>query len=65
MDSLITFAIAAAICLFFLSGYLRKLKTREKRAHEAAKKGTIYSEGPRARSLITTRNQCVQLIYCR
>jgi hypothetical protein len=41
MDSLITFGIAAAICVFFLVGYLSKLKTREKRAHEAAKKGNI------------------------
>ncbi len=64
MDSLLTFAIAAAICLFFLFGYLRKLKTREKRAHEAAKKGTIYSEGPRAQHPQIDANSCIGCATC-
>jgi thioredoxin reductase (NADPH) len=64
MDSLITFGIAAAICLFFLFGYLRKLKTREKRAHEAAKKGTIYSEGPRAQHPQIDANSCIGCATC-
>jgi thioredoxin reductase (NADPH) len=64
MDSLITFGIAAAICLFFLFGYLRKLKTREKRAHEAAKKGTIYSEGPRAQHPQIDVNSCIGCATC-
>jgi thioredoxin reductase (NADPH) len=64
MDSLITFAIAAAICVFFLFGYLRKLKTREKRAHEAAKKGTIYSEGPRAQHPKIDANSCIGCATC-
>lgn len=64
MGSLITFAIAAAICLFFLFGYLRKLKTREKRAHEAAKKGTIYSEGPRAQHPKIDANSCIGCATC-
>lgn len=64
MDSLITFGIAAAICLFFLFGYLRKLKTREKSAHEAAKKGTIYSEGPRAQHPQIDANSCIGCATC-
>jgi len=64
MDSLITFAIAAAICLFFLLGYLKKIKTREKRAHEAAKKGTVYSEGPRAQHPQIDANSCIGCATC-
>src|SRR5260370_2184519 len=64
MDSLITFAIAAAICLFFLFGYLKKMKAREKRAHEAAKKGTIYSEGPRAQHPQIDANSCIGCATC-
>jgi thioredoxin reductase (NADPH) len=64
MDTLITFAIAAAICLFFLLGYLKKLKTREQRAHEAAKKGTIYSEGPRAQHPHIDANACIGCATC-
>jgi len=64
MDSLITFAIAAAICVFFLFSYLSKLKTREKRAHEAAKKGTIYSEGPRAQHPKIDANSCIGCATC-
>jgi thioredoxin reductase (NADPH) len=64
MDSLITFAIAAAICLFFLFGYLRKMKAREKHAHEAAKKGTIYSEGPRAQHPKIDANSCIGCATC-
>jgi thioredoxin reductase (NADPH) len=64
MDSLITFAIAAAICLFFLFGYLKKMKDREKRAHDAAKKGTIYSEGPRAQHPQIDANSCIGCATC-
>ena len=64
MDSLITFAIAAVICLFFLLGYVRKLKVREQRAQEAAKKGTIYSEGPRAQHPRIDANSCIGCATC-
>lgn len=64
MDSLITFSIAAGICLFFLWGYLRKLKTREKRAQEAARKGTVYSEGPRAQHPQIDANACIGCATC-
>jgi thioredoxin reductase/Pyruvate/2-oxoacid:ferredoxin oxidoreductase delta subunit len=64
MDSLITFAIAVVICLFFLLGYVRKLKVREKRAAEAAKKGMIYSEGPRAQHPRIDANSCIGCATC-
>jgi thioredoxin reductase/Pyruvate/2-oxoacid:ferredoxin oxidoreductase delta subunit len=64
MDSLITFAIAAVICLFFLLGYVRKLKVREQRAREAAKKGRIYSEGPRAQHPRIDANSCIGCATC-
>jgi len=64
MDSLITFAIAAGICVFFFLGYLRKMKAQEKRAHEAARKGTIYSEGPRAQHPKIDANSCIGCATC-
>jgi thioredoxin reductase (NADPH) len=64
MDNLITLAIAAGICLFFLFGYMRNLKTREKRAYEAAKQGTIYSEGPRAQHPQIDANSCIGCATC-
>jgi hypothetical protein len=64
MDNLITLAIAAGICLFFLVGYMKKLKTRETRAHEAAKQGTIYSEGPRAQHPRIDANSCIGCATC-
>lgn len=48
MDTLITFLIGAAITLFFLGRHLRHLKRREERARQAAEKGTLHSDGPRA-----------------
>src|SRR5579885_1603916 len=64
MDSLITFAIAAAICLFFLLSYVKKVKTREKRAEESEKKGTVYSEGPRAQHPHIDANSCIGCAAC-
>src|SRR6202521_608530 len=48
MDTLITFLIGAAVTLFFLGRHLRHLKRREERARQAAEKGTLRSDGPRA-----------------
>src|SRR6202163_2117624 len=64
MDSLITFAIAAAISLFFLVGYLRKLKRTEARAREAAKKGELYSDGPKGQHPRIDTNHCIGCGTC-
>ncbi len=48
METFIAFLIAALITLVFLRGYLKNLKRREKRAHQSAEKGKIFSEGPRS-----------------
>ena len=64
MDSLITFAVAAAICGFFLLIYVRKLNVREKRAQEAAKRGAVYSEGPRAQHPQIDANACIGCATC-
>jgi thioredoxin reductase (NADPH) len=64
MDSLITFAIAAAITLFFVLGYLRSLKKREARAREAAEKGKLFSEGPKAQHPHIDTNYCIGCATC-
>src|SRR5438309_9911185 len=64
MDSLITFAIAAAICLVFLLNYVKKLKARERRAEEAAKKGAVYSAGPSAQHPHIDANACIGCATC-
>src|SRR5438309_3543573 len=64
MDSLITFAIAAAICLVFLLSYTKQLKARERRAEEAAKKGAVYSAGPSAQHPHIDANACIGCATC-
>jgi putative YpdA family bacillithiol system oxidoreductase len=64
MDSLITFAIAASITLFFVAVYLRKLKKRDARAHEAAKKGQLFSEGPKSQHPHIDTNNCIGCGTC-
>jgi thioredoxin reductase (NADPH) len=64
MDSLITFAIAALITLFFVVGYLRNLKKRDTRAREAAEKGKLFSEGPKAQHPHIDSNYCIGCGTC-
>jgi putative YpdA family bacillithiol system oxidoreductase len=64
MDSLITLAFAVAICGFFLLLYLRKLKIREQRSQEAAERGAVYSEGPRAQHPQIDANACIGCATC-
>src|SRR4030081_88382 len=64
MDSLITFAIAAAITLFFVVTYLRNLKRRDARAHEAAEKGKLFSEGPKSQHPYIDTNYCIGCATC-
>jgi putative YpdA family bacillithiol system oxidoreductase len=64
MDSLITFAIAAAITLFFVVTYLRNLKKRDARAREAAEKGKLFSEGPKSQHPHIDTNYCIGCATC-
>jgi thioredoxin reductase/Pyruvate/2-oxoacid:ferredoxin oxidoreductase delta subunit len=64
MDSLITYGIGGIICFFFLMLYLRSLKKREARAHEAAEKGKLYSEGPKAQHPHIDNNYCIGCATC-
>src|SRR6478672_5835350 len=64
MDTIITYAIGGIICLFFLMGYLRNLKKKEARAREAAEKGKLYSEGPKAQHPHIDTNYCIGCQTC-
>jgi len=64
MDTLITLAIAAAICAFFLRGYLKSLKVREQKAQQSAEKGKLMSEGPRAQHPHIDVNYCIGCQSC-
>src|ERR1700739_3034988 len=64
MDTLITYAIGGVICFVFLLIYLKSLKKREARAHEAAEKGKLYSEGPKAQHPHIDNNYCIGCAKC-
>jgi thioredoxin reductase (NADPH) len=64
MDTLITFAIGGLITLFFVAGYLKSLKKREARAREAAEKGKLFSEGPKAQHPHIDTNYCIGCATC-
>src|SRR3954470_564710 len=64
METLITFGIGAIICFFFLMIYLRSLKKRETRAREAAEKGKLFSDGPRAQHPRIDNNRCIGCATC-
>jgi thioredoxin reductase/Pyruvate/2-oxoacid:ferredoxin oxidoreductase delta subunit len=64
MDTIFTYGIGGIICFFFLMFYLRSLKKRERRAHEAAEKGKLYSEGPTAQHPHIDNNYCIGCATC-
>lgn len=64
MDTLVTYAIGGAICFFFLFFYLRSLKKKEARAREAAEKGKLFSEGPKAQHPHIDTNYCIGCGTC-
>ena len=64
MDTLITYGIGGVICLFFLMGYLKSLKKKEARAREAAEKGKMFSEGPKAQHPHIDNNYCIGCGTC-
>ena len=64
METLITFLIAAGITLIFLRGYLKAQKQRELAARQAAEKGEVFSEGPRAQHPHIDTAQCIGCGTC-
>src|ERR1700686_5514888 len=64
MDTLITYGIGGLVCLFFLVGALKSLKKREARAREAAEKGKLFSEGPKAQHPHIDTNYCIGCATC-
>jgi thioredoxin reductase/Pyruvate/2-oxoacid:ferredoxin oxidoreductase delta subunit len=64
MESLATYGIAALVTLFFFLLYWRKQKRMEQRAAEAAKKGSLYSEGPRSQHPHIDIGQCIGCGTC-
>ncbi len=64
METLITYSIGGMICFFFLVIYLKSLKKREARAREAAEKGKLFSDGPKAQHPHIDINYCIGCATC-
>ncbi|MGC2476320.1 MAG: NAD(P)-binding domain-containing protein [Candidatus Sulfotelmatobacter sp.] len=64
MDTLITYGIGGFFCFFFLMIYLKSLKKREAKAREAAEKGKLFSEGPKAQHPHIDTNYCIGCATC-
>jgi thioredoxin reductase/Pyruvate/2-oxoacid:ferredoxin oxidoreductase delta subunit len=64
MDTLIAFAVAAALTLFFLRNYFKSLRVRDAKAREAAEKGKLFSEGPKAQHPHIDTSYCIGCATC-
>ena len=64
MDTLIAVIVATVVSVFFLLNYLRGLKKREARAREAAEKGKLYSDGPKAQHPHIDTTYCIGCATC-
>jgi len=64
MDTLIALIVAAVIGSFFLRGYLKGLKKRDEKAREAAEKGKLFSEGPKAQHPHIDTTYCIGCQTC-
>ncbi len=64
MDNFITLVIATVVTLIFVRGYLIKLKKREEQAREAAEKGKVFSEGPKAQHPHIDTTYCIGCQTC-
>jgi thioredoxin reductase (NADPH) len=64
MDTLIAFIIAVLVTMFFVLGYMKRLKTRDERARQAAEKGKLFSEGPRAQHPNIDTASCIGCGTC-
>jgi thioredoxin reductase (NADPH) len=64
MNTLISFAIAAIVLVFFVRRYLRDMKKSEARAREAVKKGKLRSDGPQAQHPHIDATYCIGCAAC-
>ena len=64
MDNWITIAVAGLLTLFFLLRYVASMKRREKLAREAAQRGELYSDGPKAQHPHIDNKYCIGCGAC-
>ena len=64
MGNIFAFLIAVLVTLFFMRGYLLKLAKREERARDAAEKGKLFSEGPKAQHPHIDTAWCIGCATC-
>ena len=64
METFIAFVIGASVTLFFVRRHLNHLKEREKRAHAAAEKGKMHSEGPLSQHPHIDAMTCIGCATC-
>ena len=64
MNNLIGLVIAAMVTLFFVRRYLNEQKSREVRAQEAVKKGTLRSDGPQSQHPHIDTTHCIGCATC-
>jgi len=64
MDTLIALVVAAGMTTFFLRGYLKSLKERDRKAKDAVEKGKTFSEGPRAQHPHIDPHYCIGCASC-
>src|SRR5580704_9528304 len=64
MNDVIGVVIAAIVTLFFVRRYLKEEKLKEARAHEAAKKGTLRSDGPQSQHPHIDTQYCIGCATC-
>ena len=63
-NNIFAFLIAAGLILLFMLNYLRKQKKIAAKAHEAAEKGKLFSEGPKSQHPHIDANYCIGCAAC-
>jgi thioredoxin reductase (NADPH) len=64
MNNLVGLLIAFSITLFFVRRYLKEQKARDVRAHEAAAKGKLRSDGPQSQHPHIDTANCIGCATC-
>ncbi len=64
MNNIVGLVIAVVVTLFFVRRYLKEQSLREARAHEAAKKGSLRSDGPQSQHPHIDTQYCIGCATC-